>query len=81
MQISAQTVQSIVPGPLSFMLSQSHSSTSTPRALAQQTDLYPPVPPAIKLPQLLETNMGSNNNSFVRSLVMEKASAAGEQQV
>ncbi|KAL5528234.1 hypothetical protein ACEPAF_7370 [Sanghuangporus sanghuang] len=79
-QISAQTVQSIVPGPLSFVLPQSRRSTSALGAPAQQTDLYPPAPPAIKLPQLLETNMGSNNNSFLRSPAMEKASAAGDQQ-
>ncbi|KAL5522919.1 hypothetical protein ACEPAF_1186 [Sanghuangporus sanghuang] len=78
-QISAQTVQSIVPGPLSFVLPQSRRSTSAPGASAQQTDLYPPAPPAIKLPQLLETNVGSNNNS-AGSPAMENASAAGEQQ-
>ncbi|KAL5476888.1 KGD1_1 [Sanghuangporus weigelae] len=53
---------------------------STLGALAPQTDLYPPAPPAIKLPQFLETNTGSNNNSSTGSPAMENASAAGEQQ-
>ncbi|KAL5476498.1 KGD1_2 [Sanghuangporus weigelae] len=53
---------------------------STLGALAPQTDLYPPAPPAIKLPQLLETNAGSNNNSSTGSPATENASAAGEQQ-
>ncbi|KAL5476953.1 hypothetical protein ACEPAI_3139 [Sanghuangporus weigelae] len=63
-QISAQTVQSIVPGPLSFVLQQRRRSTSAPGAPAQQTDLYQPAPPAIKLPQLLETNTILNNDSY-----------------
>lgn len=60
-------------GPLSFVLPQSRRSISVPGAPTtppMPSDFYPSVPSAIKIPQLLETNSGSNENSAVGAPAM-----------
>lgn len=69
-QISSQTAQNFMPGPLSIVLPQSQRSTSVPGAPTtppMPADLYPSAPSVIKIPQLLETNSGSNERSAVDS--------------
>lgn len=75
-QISSQTAQSFVPGPLSFVLPQNRRSTSAPGAPtppSMPVDLYEPAV-TIKIPQLLETSSGSNSNSAIGSPVSREGS-------
>ena len=80
-QIPMQTVQSVVPGPLNFILSQNCRSTSAPGEPIPSNmpaDLYQ-TPPNIKIPQLLDTSNGSNNGLAVGSPVVQEPNVNGQQ--